>query len=187
MNQIVLPFTFIALSIGLFFSYTQPAYEALQALQEQETRIASVLKKANDLSQSIDVLQRKKASIPQADWEQIQSILPDNIDVVGSIIHFDNLARRAGVQLRSFSFPRIPESVPDTEPSVSSAVFTLDTIGTYERFKSFLRSLETSAQLADISSLRVDVAPEVESEEGVQTAGTAAQVYTLSLTTYWMP
>jgi len=186
MNQIVLPFAFAALAIGLFFSYTQPAYEALQAFQEQESRVSDVLMDARQLSQTVDQLQRKRASILKDDWDRIYSILPDNIDVVGSIIHFDNLARRSGIQLRSFSFPQVGHDSSDAE-GVSSAVFTLDCIGTYDQFKSFLRSLETSAQLADITSLRIDVAPDVKTEEGAVRTGPSAQVYTVSITTYWMP
>lgn len=189
MNQFVLPFAFAALAVGLFFSYTEPAYQALQAFEEQQLRVEEVLQKARSLTNRVDTLTRQKAAIPQADLEQLNRyILPDNVDVVQSIIHFDNLARRSGVQLRSFSFPRITPGQGAAEDGVSEAVFTLDCVSTYERFKSFLKALETSALLADVTSLRVDVAPEVDTEEAgsAQTPATA-QVYTVSLTTYWMP
>jgi Tfp pilus assembly protein PilO len=191
MNKIVLPFTLFVIAVGLFFSYTKPALDAVEALKVQEDRIKNVLTSSQKLEDQRSLLVGRLAGISKVERERLENmILPDTIDVVRFIIHLDMLAGRSGLMVRSFSFPKVAESktTSSSEMSVAEALFTIDTIGKYEQFKTFVQNIEKSAVLTDITSVRVDVPPDIVGT-GEKTVPQArdSQVYTVGLKTYWLP
>jgi hypothetical protein len=191
MNKVIFPFTLFVVAVGLFFSYTDPALDAVDALKIQEERIKKVLASTQQLEEQQGVLVGKVAGISRKDRDRLETmILPDNIDVVRYIIHLDALAGKSGLLIRSFSFPKISDSASkpsSAEQKVGEALFTVDAVGTYTAFKNFLTQIEKSAVLTDIISLRVDVPPQIiVPGEQLKVSTVDSQVYTLGLKTYWL-
>jgi hypothetical protein len=125
MNKIVLPFTLFVIAVGLFFSYTKPALDAVEALKVQEDRIKNVLTSSQKLEDQRSLLVGRLAGISKVERERLENmILPDTIDVVRFIIHLDMLAGRSGLMVRSFSFPKVAESktTSSSEMSVAEAL-----------------------------------------------------------------
>jgi hypothetical protein len=190
MSKVIAPFIFLAIAAGLFFSYTKPAYQALQALQAQEERIDDILVKSGDLQRQRDELWAQYLSFRSVDRERLEKLLPDTIDVVQTIIDLDSIASRYDVSIASFQVPAITNASVNSANSkragtaeksnLASATFTLKGSGDYDNIKLFLADIETSLALMNVSNISVS-APRLNEDDILD-----PQDFHVSLGTYWL-
>jgi Tfp pilus assembly protein PilO len=163
MTKALAPFIFIALSIGLFFSYIRPAYEVLGAVLDQETRVNQALEKAKLLESKTGELTARLGDIERDDvqMKRLKTLLPDTVDPVRLVIDIDALARKHGVTVTSFDLPQRDQqqyadsaetSMLDARP-VGEATMRVVAHGGYSNLKAFTQSLEKSLTLVDIAQL----------------------------------
>ncbi len=198
MTKALAPFIFIALSIGLFFSYIRPAYEVLGAVQEQETRVDVALEKAKTLATKTDELETRYSDIKRDvdRMDRLNIMLPDTIDPVRLVIDIDSLARKHGVTVTSFDLPQ-PSTVADNQqqyldPSEVSAL-TINPVGEakmrvvahggYANLKAFTQSLEKSLTLVDIAQLSFSKF-EIASQDTSAPVGSLQASFIIK--TYWL-
>lgn len=162
MSKVLTPFLLLALSACLLLLYIRPAYEVLNAFQEQETKVDSALKKAGDLKGKVAQLRdalAKYESDPTA-RARLQSILPDSIHPVRLVIDLDALAQKNRVTLVSFELPKMGETATnpragratgvDSEGPIGKAVMRVVAQGAYANIKAFTEDIERSLTLYDI-------------------------------------
>lgn len=192
MDKVLLPILLIVTAIGLFFSYTSPAYDALQALETQKGRLDDVLQRSDELENSRNDLLDTYASITQNDSDRLNIILPERIDVVRSVIELDALARQRGVTVTAYGIPEIdttvaPASAASTKkdgPERGSADFSIECTGPYESFVGFTQAVERLLDVRDIVGLEVAAASAVELRQG--TLETIYPTYKLKIRGYWL-
>lgn len=186
----IISIIFLCGAIAIFFFYTSPSYDGMQALAAQNSQYNGALDKATQLQQIKQNLLSKYNSFDPNAIARLTTFLPDQVDNIRLILDLDNLAGKFGMSLQNVDI-----SSPDTQSgsvvsSITSAAQPFDSLtiefsstGTYEQFTQFLTALESSLRLVDLVSLTI-------SPQGTAAAGSGGEpLYTYSMTvqTYWLP
>lgn len=194
MTRTFAPILLLIIAVGLFFSYTRPAYDVLQAFQQQEEKLDEAIKDTNKLLEKHDTLITKYGSIPQQDRMRLGKILPNELDVVRLILDVDSLALKNNITIKAFDVPQMDTPTrtntaqqrsragvtPQEDSPIGSAVVTIDCEGEYEDLKSMLFEIERSLSLMDV--VRLDVVVSDLSKPGT----TEGIKYKIGLQSYWL-
>jgi Tfp pilus assembly protein PilO len=180
MSKVIAPFLLLIASVGLIFSYIQPAWENLTTFQALEVRLQEAVQQSERMLGTLATLQNKYESFPPEQVRRLNQLLPDDVDAVRLIIDIDTLADTHDLTLSNFQVPYINTSnVAAESNTVQSAVMSISAKGSYAGFKDFLFEVEESLTLLDVVSLNVNagVADEI--------TGAIEPTYALDLQTYW--
>ncbi len=188
--RFILPIILLALSLGLFFEYTNPAYQSLSAQRALATKYDTALTNARKLTEERDALNQKYRALSEDSLARLSKLLPDNADNIRLIIDIQQMAQSYGMSLNSIKFDSANGA--SATPGQLAAVTTLDatqaskdygifnlqftTTATYANFQSFLKDVESSLRLTDIQSIDFTAADPLK--------GTT--IYTVKLRTYWL-
>lgn len=153
---------------------------SIQELREESTRYLDALNKTKEIEQARTGLLKKYNDISAKNREDIEKLLPDHIDSVRLIIDVNNIASKYNMSLKNIglsesdsgtaSTPAAPVALPapgGLEPPgmaslsigpSSGAHFKATELrfgvtGSYEDFRAFLRNLEQSLRLVDVTSI----------------------------------
>jgi Tfp pilus assembly protein PilO len=162
-------------AVALGFMYVSPAYsKAIPSIHEAMARKDSALEKAGEFEKRRNDLQEKRAAASTEDITRIEEFLPDSVDNIQLILDLTALASRSSVQLTKIEVAR-QAAASVTEGSLSGHIdVNLEIAGTYTAFSGFIKAIEESARLIDVTALRI-----VASDTGVYT-------YNLTLRIYWL-
>ncbi|MCC7500191.1 type 4a pilus biogenesis protein PilO [Candidatus Nomurabacteria bacterium] len=180
-----MPIILLAISIGLFVTYTNPAYQDVKSLVAQASSYDNALERAQELRARRDTLLSEYNTFSTENRQRLLRALPDNVDNIRLIIDINNIAARhnltlANVELGDVSNSRISRdalSVGTSGDAVGSVEVTFALLATYEDFLAFLQDLEHSLRIVDIESIGF-TSPAADSE-GLST-------YTVTIRTYWL-
>jgi Tfp pilus assembly protein PilO len=182
MMRYALPTALIIAAIGLFIFYTDPAYQAAQAMAAQNTSYDDALNKSAQLHAMRDQLLAKRNSFSADDITKLEYVLPDNVDTIRLIIDVNSIAARHNLSLTNVQLGSLGGGVSASPGAVgtgSGPVGNVDvgfSITTdYPTFLAFMQDLEHSQRLLDIDKLSFS-AP----ASGSQTS------YAFSIRTYWL-
>ena len=179
---------------GIFFFYTQPAYDIVRADQAQIDQYNQALDKAAQLQQLKQTLLSRYNAFDSGSLDHLQKLLPDHVDNIGLILELDNLAGRYGLALQNVDVSTPSTQAPSAKSTVgslgdanraySSLTLTFSTQGSYDSFVQFLSDLQSSLRIVDIVSLTVSPA----STGSGAHAGATQPLYTYQITlrTYWL-
>ena len=160
----------IILAGGIFFIYTKPTYDAIQATQIQIAQYNGALDKATKLQQLKQTLLSRYNSFSPNDLTRLQTLLPDQVNNIGLILDLDTLANQFGLSLENVNIgssdssssgvgASAPATGVTTLGSQSQQYDSLDvgfTVhGTYSQFIQYITSLETSLRIVDLVGLTV--------------------------------
>ncbi|MDP2648620.1 MAG: type 4a pilus biogenesis protein PilO [bacterium] len=192
--RILFALTGLVLAGGMFFFYTKPTYDALQATRDQIAQYNSALAKATELQQLKQTLLSRYNSFDPQDLARLQNMLPDSVDNIGLILDLDNLARRHGLALENV-YTSTPSNVSSASTPISaiggsgkkydSLTLKFSTNGTYDNFLKFLADLEASLRIVEITSLSLAAG---DATQAASAGGASAPVYQYDITlrTYWL-
>ena len=185
--NIITPIILIILSIGTFFAYTDKNYrgqnlgngdKSIQELQVEYTNYQDALNNDKAIRDQRQKLQDIKGSISADNLTKLEKLLPDNIDNIKLIIDMNNIATKHGLELKGAKL--------DTSAKTDSAKLGADnskygTVGitfsvtsSYDNFQNFLKDLEKSLRLVEITDLSVSG-----NNNGLYD-------YSVGLKTYWL-
>lgn len=180
----------IAAAIAIFFFYTKSAYDSEQVLSAQSAQYQAALSKAAQL-QTIkqSLLSRYNSFDPNA-VTRLSVMLPDQVDNIRLILDLDNLAGKYGMSLQNvnISVPSdaqngsVVGAIANAAQPWDSLTLQFTTRGTYDEFKQFLTSLESSLRLVDLVTLTLASS----GTTGANGTGTAVYTYSMTLQTYWL-
>jgi hypothetical protein len=163
MSNLIVPIVLLISSIGLIFTYTLPAYETLQAFQEQDGRLNQAQAMVENVAVAKTKLSERYISIPQVNLDRLNLIVPSKIDVVQTIIVLDRLANENNLSIESFGLPGSEDGertyrsqVEEEQPDYETAKFTIVMYGTYENMKRMLYHIERSVALMDVAELYIE-------------------------------
>lgn len=181
----------IITSVGLFFGYTDPLYTraetdpsgpGIKALRAQVAEYNSNLEKAKELREKRDILTKKYNTFTEDQKNQLQKVLPDNIDNIRLIIEInDKIAQAFGMNIRNFKTDAGSTENSDKKQvgkdTSQYGILTLSfsTTATYDTFLDFLNALQSSLRILDVSNIQFSAG----SETGVYD-------YNVTLKTYWL-
>ncbi len=161
----------------------------LKALSAQyDTALAN----SRRLQEERDALGQKYQALSPASVARLTKLLPDNADNIRLVIDIQRMAQTYGMSLASIKFDSsqlpaqaasgslaaaAPSDVADASKDYGTFNLEFQTTATYANFLSFLKDMESSLRLADISAVAF-------SAGGDPSKNT--YTYTIRLKTYWL-
>jgi Tfp pilus assembly protein PilO len=176
-----LPIILILASVGLFFFFTNKQYELNKSLKAEVSKYEQALGKSNEVLKKRGELQEKYKNFTQADLASLRKLLPDHIDNVQLILDISGIAQDPKHNMKISKIKISEDQVvdknapigPNTSP-YSSILVSFRTSATYEQFKDFIREMERSLRLVDVTSLSFKADPKGVNE------------YAVTIRTYWL-
>jgi hypothetical protein len=190
------------------------AGKSIKELQVVEKDYTDAFAKTREIRAIYDGLLNKFNTVSgTSNDEKIAKLLPDHIDSVRLIIDLNNIAFRYGMSLSNIfltlpvsaskssatsgqvaptqTSSGVPASVGPDYRLYDSIKLSFSVTGTYSNFSAFLKDLESSLRLIDVTSLTFSsgkfaqpgsVAP----SSGVGSAGSDVYTYTMTVKTYYL-
>lgn len=161
--------------------------KSVKELQVEEKDYQDAINKTKEIERIRDSLNDKFKTIQKSDVDKLSKLLPDHIDSVRLIIDINNIANRFGMSLRNISLSvsgaeKVKTTTPASQTSevrapgnsatgiigpddkkFGSAQLTFSVFGSYENFAQFLREMERSLRIVDVTSLSFKASGSTES------------------------
>ncbi len=198
MMRLIIAVLGMTLAGGIFFLYTKPSYDSVQATQAEISQYDAALDKASELQKLKQSLLSRYNAFNPNELNRLHKLLPDHVDNVRLILDLDNLAGQFGLSLQnvdvSSSANREAKSqtaigvIGTSNQKYDSLTLSFRTRATYTNFLEFLGGLESSLRIVDLVSLSI----EPDSAGAVSTGPTRGSVsepiynYNITLRTYWL-
>lgn len=181
MFRIILPIICIAGAVSIFVFFTNPKYQETKINSAQLDKLADALDKANQLRDIRDRLAEERRNIDPKDLNRITKMIPDSVENIGLIIELNNIARDKGMELLNPSIEGggstgVATDVGPDNKKFGSIRMTFSVNTTYEKFIDFLKELERSLRLVDVTNVSFS-APD--SKTGRSNFGVTIQTYWL--------
>jgi len=209
MMRFILPIILVAISVSLFFMFTNPIMGDISGLRADAASYNEALDNSKALENARDTLTAKYNSINSDNLTKLEKLLPQNVDNIRLILEIEQVASPYGMVLKDVKYDATSSSVaakgttgPPTNPAgitQSTAevpkdygVFNLEfsVSGTYDNFINFTKDLESNLRIVDISSITFssDVAASPNGNGNVSGTKSSADVYTydFKIQTYWL-
>ena len=154
MFNVILPIIITVASVGLFFFQTTTIMDRITIADTKRSGLIGVQKSITDYQ---DLLKAKNDEFNKIDTTKIDALkklLPDSIDNVKLIIDINQIASDRGMTIRNISIKGGDSAAigPDTRPyGVATLGFSVS--GPFSTFKQFLKALETSLRLTDVTAV----------------------------------
>jgi len=179
MKGIITPIILIIVSIAVFLTYTDPAYNKIKTAEKDEVQYDEALNKSRELQTIRDSLLSKYNTFSPADIEKLEKLLPDNVDNVRLILEIDNTASKYGMNLRDVSVSGGTETtgkniVEATAKDFYTITLSFSVSSSYANFVKFIEDLERKLRIVDVSRI-VFKASDSDFNE-----------YRVSIETYWV-
>ena len=191
----------IILAGAIFFVYTKPTYDTVQAAQVQIGQYNAALDKATQLQQLKQSLLSRYNSFNPTDLSRLQTLLPDQVNNIGLILDLDTLANQYAMSLENVN---ISTAGNTTASSVSTPAGSISAVGaaaepydsldvqftvhgTYAQFVQYITGLESSLRIVDLVGLTVSAGGSAV-PGSVTASGTDNIIYAFNVTlrTYWL-
>jgi Tfp pilus assembly protein PilO len=176
--KLIMPIIFILAGIGSFVFFTNPRYQDLQEKLVEQREIAEANTQANRLRAERDRLTSERAKITLDEEKRLEKLLPNSVENVGLIIDIDNIAQRHGMVVRNSKVTeattRSGSTIGPDSKKYGSISLSFSVTSDYVNFMNFIRDLEDSLRLVDVSSLSFSSARDNQYN------------FNITLQTYWL-
>lgn len=201
MQKLILPISLIVLGIVAIFMYIYPAYQDARDIQSEIDEYETALSQVGEIQQLRDNLLRQYNQLPQTSTYVMNRVLPDSLDTVRVLVELNQMALPHNLSVQGITFTNRSDSAESREQNAEeaaprkpyeSAQLNFSVSGSYENVLSFVRDIEQSTRLIDITRLTVR-GPEADEEDGVSGENLAEltslsgqdNVYSITGMTYW--
>lgn len=188
----------LAVAAGVFFVYTRPAYQSIQAIQSDIAQYDRALEKAKELAELKQTLLSRYNTFSASSLERLNRLLPDHVDNVRLVLDLDGIASRYGMAIQNVIISRVDEKAQQQATvigALSAQVSTYDSLtlqfsteGTYEDFTRFLQDLEGSVRIVDLVALKIEADKQAKRDEKGELIIVPNERYKYDVTvrTYWL-
>ena len=166
--NIITPLILIIISIGTFFAYTDKNYrgtelangdKSIQELQAEYANYQEALTNDQAIREQRQKLQDKKGKFSEENIVKLEKLLPDNIDNIKLIIDMNNIASKRGLELKGAKLDTSVKTDPNKLGADNSKYGTVgisfSVVSSYDNFQVFLKDLEKSLRLVEVTDLSV--------------------------------
>ena len=185
--NIITPLILIIISIGTFFMYIDPNYRgtnlsngvrSIQDLQKEDSEYQTALDNTTALKAKRDALVATMEKMSPDDLVKLSQLLPDNIDNIKLIIDMNQIAKDHALTLKNIKLDTgaKTDSTKLGQDSGKSGMVGLSfsVSATYDNFQNFLKDLQKSMRLVEITDL------------SVSGNDTGIYDYSVGMKTYWL-
>ncbi len=190
--RLFLPIILLAAAFGMFFLYTNTAYEKVRVLQKEESAYNDALGNSKKLQSVRDDLVKKYNTLPKESLDRLQKLLPDNVDNIRLIIEIEQLASGHGMSVTGVNYDAgddkdekkdqfaTNQQLSGAKNNIGSYDLEFTIEGKYEQFQEFLTDLEKSLRIVDVSSITFSSLTVNEKKPS------DLYTYTVKIKTYWL-
>lgn len=182
MRSFIIPVLLIVGALGIFFGYINPTYQEIKTLRAESAQFDDALDRSRELQATRDELLSRFNTFSDTDLARLEELLPDNVDNIQLTLAMDNIAQQYNMQLQDVQVAAgadgtesETEQIGADDKPYGSAVLSFSVIAPYGNFKSFLRSVEDSLRLVDMTGLSFEASQQSDIYE-----------YDVDIRTYWL-
>ncbi len=175
MNKNLTPIILIILAIGIYFTFTRVRLDEIKSIRAVNQVYVQALENSEKLIKVRDAVIANYNKLDIADRENLEKLIPDNIDNVRLIIDTNSVAARHGIILKNIKTETTddkasassnvpPPPVNQNSSAVTPVIGSYNTMtlkftvaSTYNDFKAFMTDLESSLRIMDISKITLKV------------------------------
>jgi Tfp pilus assembly protein PilO len=187
--NLITPIILIIVSIGVFFAYVDPNYrgtdpqnKSIQVLQAENKEYLDALNNSNKIREKRQSLTTKMAQFNPEKVKDLERLLPNNVDNIKLVINVQDIARKpqnGGLVLKNVKFDTTAASTDSKKLGADNSKYgtvtmTFSVTASYDNFNLFIKDLEKSLRLVDITDLSV-----TGNDSGLYEFG-------VTLKTYWL-
>ncbi len=136
--------------ILLMYFFVVPKYYEFRSFQVElakaEAEYNGKFLYYSEISKIFRELEDRKESM-----EKIENAIPPKPQLADLVYFFQQKGTESGLIVNDILLTKISPATPDS--SVKEIVFSLDALGSYQSFKNFLSSLESSSRLFNVGSI----------------------------------
>lgn len=176
--QFITPIFLIIVAVAVFFGFVDPQYKDIAKAKALESQYEEALSRSKELQEIREELLSEYNTFKADDVSRLEKLLPDNIDNVRLIIEIDAIAKKYGLSVRNLA---VTESVGNDSGTLvagnsdySSVDLSFSVASSYEDFLSFIKDLEQSLRLVDVTSINFVA------------TGSKVDDYRVTIRTYWL-
>ncbi len=178
----IFPVLVIAICIGLYFMYISPTVLEVKELSATKAQYDNALAKSKELKDKRDAVLIEYNNISQDDVSKLNKIIPETFDGVLFANDINAIAVRYGLVVSDLNVNNQNTENRDmviaaTNDPYKTSLVTMRLRGQYGQFVQFLRELETSLRLIDVTGLSIR-------DLTGQTSSNTALEYSLEVKTY---
>jgi len=181
--NLITPIILIIISIATFFGYIDPNYrgndrQSIQSLIAEENEYQIALNNTAEIRSRRDSLVDIRSQINPDDLEKLEKLLPDNIDNIKLVIDMNKIAENHSLTLKNIKLDtkakEDPQKIGQEYGKYGVVGLSFSVNSSYNNFQGFLKDLEKSLRLVEITDLSV--------------TGNDTGIYDFSvgLKTYWL-
>ena len=194
MNKNVTATILIVLAAGIYFTFTKDKLAEIKAIRVVNEQYTSAISNADELIKVRDSVLKSYNDISTEDRERIDKIIPNTVDNIRLVIDMNSIGLKRGFSLKNIKAVAASQSGSGTSAqsaqsrSTPSSVRegsipnpTLDTVtvsfsvtAPYLQFIEFMRDLESSLRIMDLTRLTIATSANGNYDFGVE------------LKTYWL-
>lgn len=183
----LLPFLIIGLSIGLYFMYIGPTWGEIGTLREKKAAYAAVLEQSKEIKAKREDLVAAYGSISESDIAKLNNIIPAKFNAILLANDLDAIAAKNSVGIKEFrNNDQTALGVDSIDESGNvefrSHEISIGVTGDFPQFMRFIKDLESSLQLMDITSVNITSAGGGTDAKGKTTPATLT--YSVQIQTY---
>jgi hypothetical protein len=168
----------IVASLGLFFGYIDPTYKHIkQEVSATKGEYAQALENSKNVKEERERLMNDYKVIDKENITKLTKMLPDNIDNVRLLIDLDEIAKDYSMRIRDFrtNTAEKTDTIGQGVANYGTLTLTFSTTATYGTFLSFLRDLERSLRILDVTTISFAASDTNDVYD-----------YNITLKTYWL-
>lgn len=184
-------------SAALFYVFIDPAYEEIKVLRAKKAEYDDAINNSQKIQVFRDELLNKYNSFSPSDLQRLEKLLPNHIENIRLIIEADSIASRHNMTLKNVQISAPEEEQPlDIQldengqpiggpPSpYGTAEFLFEVTGSYPAYRNFLKNIEKSLRIIDITGMSLSVKTDGKKDEEIQ----VSDIYTFKTSgqTYWL-
>lgn len=190
MTKVLVTILGLVVAGAVFFGYTRPTYDSVQALQADIAQYDAALERARELQELKRSLLSRYNAFSGEDLTRLNKLLPDHVDNVRLVLDLDSMSARYGMVIQNVLISRGDDSETSSVlGSIGTQASTYDslslqfaTIATYSNFVRFMQDLESSLRIVDLTALSMQPAGNVEQLEGAD----PLYQFNVTIKTYWL-
>lgn len=152
MNRYIIPIVLVLLSAGLYILYLDPIYASIEAANVKIAEYDRLLADAKTATQKIDKLRAAQEQFPAGYDRSLAAILPNSVDPLRLVIDVNGIAALRGLHIKAPAVSTAPTSKKESG-IVQKNSLNFVVSAPYSVFRDFLRDLESSLSLQDLSQL----------------------------------
>ncbi len=185
-------FALLAIGIAIVFTYIEPTFGDIKALQDELFQYTDAHNKASELNQKLASLVSEVNQFRRSDLDALETFLPDQVDSIAVMADIEAITRQHGMQLVSLAAQEVQEGNTDVVLADSEVFipdyttyqdFSLAVTGSYSDLKRLLEALERNKYGLEIVRLQFGTESQT-ANTSVTSAAVPTGGYSLTLRAY---